>query len=285
MTNSSKKLLLALIFSFSSANYAFAKLPTEIETILKAELGDYKERMDQVVTFGKEKWILIKPEKNLSLTKEEEKIQMLSSAAELEPSPISLINKTKDKDFLFSNGWIYTPIKNNTIKSFDYYPQIFQDILLQSKLHQELIVPKGFELPRDLAFLAGRIPVKLGSIELASDREIIYQKKLEEMKNKKPFEFLTYSFNSGRLQKLSIDKESNEKLDSVYDFETSELGLNYLSNIRTYNNEIYFSDMITGSLFEFKKVQAQYDATKPLKNPEVKDLTEKPVIEKVFDLA
>ena len=240
-----------ILFSFMPAN---AQLPADLEAILKKELGTYKERLDLVISANNKQWLLIKP-----------------VAEQAQKEEITLVARTKDDDLLFSNDWVYTPIVNNSIKSFDYYPEAFQNALLKGKIYQEFIVPKGFELPRDLAFLAGRIPMKLGSIELASDRELLYKEKLQKLENKKPFEFLAYSYNSGRLTEISIDKKSNEKVGDSKDFNADALGLKYLSSIQDLDNEIYFSDLVTGTIFQLKKTRESFDATKP---SETKNSTE-----------
>jgi len=257
------RLLVSLSITFLTVLAVAAKLPTSMETILKKELGDYKERLDLVLTLGEQKWLLIKPDKEIRLEKNETNNLVLIENPEITNSEINLVMKTDTKDFLFSNGWIYTPINNNSIKSFDYYPQIFQDILLQSKIYQEFIVPKKFNLPRDLAFLAGRIPLSLGSIELASDRELLYKEKLKKIESEKPFQFLTYSYHSGNLSEISIDKILNEKLGATKDLKAGDLGLKYLSSVKEYTGEIYFSDLISGGLYKFRKINPEFDATKP----------------------
>ena len=241
-------LLAALIFAFITTLSVEAKLPESITTILKEELGEYSQRMDLVLEQGDKKWLLIKPEKKLHLNDD--------------PETITLITKTAKQDILLSNGWIYTPIEKNTIKSFDFFPEIFQDLLLQSKIHQEFIVPKGFKLPRDLAFLSGRLPIELGDIELASDRAELYKSKIQELKLTKPFEFLGYSFATGNLKKIALDKKTNEKVELDQDLDAGEIGLKYLSSIRVYDDEIYFSDLVSGKIHKYSKSYKKYDARK-----------------------
>lgn len=243
------RLLLALSLTILFLAPAHAVLPAAVEQILKSELKDYKLRLDNVIIQADKKWILIKPDSELDLDEVS--------------SELTLIKRTDDDDFLFSNGWIYTQIIDNTIKSFDYYSKDFQDILVQSKIHQEFILPKKFKLPRDLAFLAGRIPMELSSVELASDREILYKKKLEKIKSQTPFKFLAYSYNSGKLSEISIDKKSNEKLGEARDLEADKLGLKYLSSIHEFSGKTFFADLVTGNIFELKKERAKYDATTP----------------------
>jgi hypothetical protein len=262
------RFLISLAISFLMTAAVLAKLPVEMETILKTEIGDYKERLDMVLKMADQKWLLLKPDTKMNLNEE--------------GAAISLISKTADKDFLFSNGWIYTPIKDNTIKSFDYFPDQMQDVILKSKIHQEFIVPKGFKLPRDLAFLAGRIPMELGDIELATDREELYAQRLAKIESKKPFQFLAYSFNSGELSEIKVDKNSKEKLGEARDLQAKELGLKYLSSVKEHQGETYFSDLITGEIFKLSKTREKYDATKPNLAHEVKPIETN--IEKVFSL-
>jgi hypothetical protein len=274
------RLLIAFLLLFSSLA-ANAKLPSDIDTVLKKELGSYEEQIDLVVESNEKKWLLIKPSSILSIQMDEAENIVISP--EKNDDPISLVLKTEDSDFLFSNGWIYTPMKNKSIKSFDFYPQIIQDVLLQSKIHQEFIVPKGFQLPRDLAFLAGRIPLTLGSIELASDRETLYKEKLKQIEDEKPFKFLAYSYNSGNLSEISIDKNSNEKIGEAKDLEADKLGLKYLSSYHEQLGEMFFSDLVTGDIFQFKRIRPEFDARKPNQtNLDPKAVETK--IEKIFSL-
>lgn len=271
--------LVLILFLSLAAN---AKLPSDMDIALQKELGTYKERMDLVIQSGDSKWILIKPNKQLSISEDESKNIVISEEASDEP--ITLALKTESNDLLFSNGWVYTPMINKSIKSFDFYPQVIQDVLLQSKIHQEFIVPKGFELPRDLAFLAGRIPMTLGSIELASDRELLYKKKLDQIESEKPFQFLAYSYNSGNLSEISVDKSSNEKLGKAKDLDASGLGIKYLSSVHESLGEMYFSDLVTGDIFQLKKFRPDFDARKP-NETNLDPKAVETIVEKIFSLS
>jgi len=185
-------ILIAFLFNLA----VFAKIPAEIENILLKELPGAKIRLDNVVEVKDKQWLLIKPQVPVTLA---------------ENQSITLIEETDKQDFLFSNNWIYTPIINNSIKSFDFYPESFQAVLLKSQIEQEFIVPKAFKLPRDLAMLAGRLPLELDVVELASDREIVYKQRLKELENQKPFEVLTYSNTDGKLALLTIAKDNGSQ--------------------------------------------------------------------------
>jgi hypothetical protein len=191
----------------------------------------------------------------------------------------TLVEKTDREDFLFANGWIYTPVINNSIKSFDYYPESFQKQILQSQIVQEFIIPKDFSLPRDLAMLAGRLPIKLTAVELASERELQYKKRIKELDQSKIFDFFAYSHASRQLLHYSLANTQAEsqtgfdselvdvKLDSGEDF-------HYISNIRKFGNT-YVIERNEAKIYEIKKSDLlEFSAIQPTKNkePESKNL-------------
>lgn len=275
-------LLLLPIFCFS-ALVAVAEVPHDIESFFKTEMPKAKFRLDQVLVDGEKKWLLIKPQKPCSLkTLPDGTIEKYQKKQDHEEK-ISLVLKTEAKDYLFSNAWIYTPIENKTIKSFDFYPNLLQDILLASMIHQEFIVPKQFKLPRDLAFLSGRIPIELGDIELASDREMIFRKKMQTIKDNKPFRFLTYSYDKGVFAEMTLEK-SFEK-DFFQEKEVKLENLKYLSHFAKVNDRLFFSDMVSGSIFEVIKKDFDFDATKPIKKQDVEaDVENDLEFKEVFNL-
>ena len=257
--------LLLALFLLPSA--AFAEIPDSIKNILKKDHPQIKFRIDDLAYTRKNLWLLIKPNKKMELLEPE------SVTEKKEPSEIKLILKTDKDDYLFSNGWIYTPIENNTIKSYDYYPKIFQDILIQSTIHQGFLVPKDFHLPRDLAMLAGRLALKLSAVELATDRELLYRERLKEENKTHDFEFLTYTVENGIFNLIKI----NQKEDQISKIEINQKEdiskkIYYASKIKKIEGQIYISDQISGKIFLLKRtLEKEFDAANPLENNKKKE--------------
>lgn len=283
--------LILVIFVFWF-NLVSAETPDAIKQILKKEHPKIKFRFDGMFEVNNKLWLLTKA-KNSSLRFCKEDLDLVlkeESCSEISDQ-ISLVQKTDKDDYLFSNLWIYTPVENNSIKSFDYYPKIFQDVLIQSQINQNFLVPKDFVLPRDLAMLAGRLPVALGSVELATDREILYKKRVKEEEKNKAFEFLTYSFHDGSFNSIKIHHKDDESLAMVEikpEKGLSEI-INYASKIKKINDEIFISDQTQGKIFKLVKSgseSASFDATKPLENnfESKKNLEDAYRLDLVFDI-
>lgn len=249
-----KRLLIIYIYSLAFCQISLAAIPEEIKTILQKELPGVKFRLDDMATVNKDLWILIKPKSQEPLANGE---------------TLSLKKKTITKDFLFSNNWIFTPVKNDTIKSLDYFPEEFQEILLAGEINQGFLIPKNFVLPRDLAILAGRLPVKLASVELATEREVIYQERMKDLEDTKVVEFLSYSFNDGSFNYIEIDKnkESSTEISSpaIERIENLTEAFSFVTSLKTIDDEIYASEFPSSKIFKLNKLNAnsQFDATKP----------------------
>ncbi|MDA0771900.1 MAG: hypothetical protein O3C63_03050, partial [Cyanobacteria bacterium] len=104
-------LLIALLLIYLPAS---AALPEAIVTEFKQHYKEAKERPDGLMQAGNKNWLLFKTNNGYS------------------DSDVKLVIKDGD-DFLFSNevnDWVFTPLNNNTVKSFDFFdPQIQAKIL------------------------------------------------------------------------------------------------------------------------------------------------------------
>jgi hypothetical protein len=253
--------LLFLLFLSLSAN---ASVPAEIKSVLQQDYPSIKFRLDDLAQIDDKLWLLIKPRKNIYFKEAQwHEVDDNSSKQEL-----GLLQKTINDDYLFSNGWIYTPIKKNTIKSYDYYPESFQKILLQSLITQGFLIPTEFVLPRDLAMLSGRLPLDLGSVELATDRELLYKERLKEEESTKDLEFLAYSVEHGSFSLVSIKRDknnlSNLESESLTDISSK---IKFASKIKKIDGEIYISDQTEAKIYKLnRKRRLDFDATMPLNN-------------------
>lgn len=276
---------LLIIFLFCTSSVS-AAVPDFLQATLKKDYPQVQFRLDDIAYSGSSTWLLIKPRKEINLS------DQIATSDPLDlprNDVIKLIQKTEGNDYLFSNGWIYTPIENNTIKSYDYYPQVFQNVLIQSTVHQSFLVPEDFKLPRDLAMLAGRLPIDLSSVELATDREILYEERLKEEEKTSDFEFLSYSAKNGQFNLIKIQREEDEAIAGI-EVELKEdisKALHYASKLKKIDGDIYISDQVLGKIFLMKKeLEKEFDATKPLENEaataEPKEITK---LETFLDLA
>ena len=260
-------LLIVLLFCSSAVS---AEVPVAIKEIMKKTQPQIQFRLDDIAFSGSNTWLLIKPRKEINLLGLDEIATSDSSSPPRNDdlsTQIELILKTPDDDYLFSNGWIYTPIKDSTIKSFDYYPEVFQDLLIQSTVHQSFLVPENFKLPRDLAMLAGRLPIELSSVELATEREILYEQRLKEEQKTNDFEFLSYTAKNGQFNLIKINREEDKSIDGLEIEAKDDISeaIHYASKLKKIDGEIYISDQVLGKIFLLKKeAETEFDATKPL---------------------
>lgn len=148
-------------------------------------------------------------------------------------------------DFLFSDGSVYTPIVNNTVKSFDFFNPEIQSKILSTNLVQSFLIPDGFTLPRDLAITMGRLPLELRSVELASDRELRFRERLKQEAEAKVIDALVYSNQSIELKRVRFENEV--KVETLDEFSQ---GLTYLSNIRKIEDKLYLSDFHQAKIFQ-----------------------------------
>lgn len=246
---------LFLLFLFLTLQAATAAVPDAIQTELKRIYPQAKFRIDNLLQVNDKLWLLFIPKVNNG-----------------DPAqPITLSLKTNKEDFLFSNGWIYTPIDNKIVKSFDYYPEAIQRQLLISQISPEFLVPKKFFLPRDLAMTAGRLPLELSNIELATDRELLFKKRLEESKTN-DLTFMVFSNQTHKVDMFNLEDFSDPAKKDIFKPAKGAESLNlpdnsfkYVSKVKKIKDSLYIADFHQGKIFKISKPEQQIpDATKPL---------------------
>lgn len=221
---------------------ASAALPEAIVSEFQQHYKDAKERADGLMHAGNKDWLLFKTNKQST------------------DSEIKLVIKDGD-DLLFSdeiNDWVFTPIKGNTVKSFDFlHPQI-QAKILSTNIVPTFLVPSGFELPRDLAITMGRLPLSLRTVELASDRELRFRERLAEEQASKPIDAISYSVKTGLLKRVGFsDLPLVENLDEM------SAGLTYVSEIKTIDGDLYLLDYHQAKVFQITSPETKHDSLKP----------------------
>ncbi len=237
------RLLILLIFITTPA---WADTPKAIEDYFKKEYPKAQIRLDGLLQVGDKLWL-----------------PFVNGYAGTEA--VNLVLKTQESDYLFSNGWIYVPIKNNTVKGFDYYDEKIQAQILLDQITPGFLVPKGFTLPRDLAITAGRLPIELRTVELASDREIKFKERLKQEQISKPLTILSYSVKSGMLNKVELIKSDVNGNTTITKLEDLSDKFSYLSNIKRIRSKIYFVDYTKGKVYQLNETKVEFDATKPTK--------------------
>jgi len=219
---------------------ATAAIDPQISSIVKQELGA-DIRIDGIAQQGSKQWLLLVP-----------------AQQQAQANGITLSYKSANGDLLLSNNWIYTPIipgrKDNltTIKSFDFYPQEIKNNILSSIIIPEFIIPKGFVLPRDLAMLAGHLPIGLSDVELASDREAEFRRRLkaDEANN---LSLISYDHNSGEIKNI----EFKDKLETKPLVEASKQ-LAFVTALKSFDKEIYAADYNKATIYKLKSSPEEY---------------------------
>ncbi len=243
-------LITLLIFTTSTTWAAeqhtdFALVPQAIQDSLLKEFPQGKFRIDGCFENQGQLWLAIRPLNQSTST------------------TIALKEKTKTLDFLFDNGWIFTPIENNTVKSFDFFPLSFQESLVKGQILESFVIPKEFTLPRDLSILSGRLPIPLRSVELASNRELRYTQRLKEESQKAPVNFISYSRGDGSINFINV-LESNGSLnynDNLNnDFERLNADLSFVSKIKKIDGDIYLADYNKGIIHKITHETKEPDA-------------------------
>ncbi len=235
------RLLILLIFISTPV---LADTPKAIEDYFKKEYPKAQIRLDGLLQVEDKLWLPF--------------VNGYSDAEE-----ITLVLKTRENDYLFSNGWIYVPIKDNTVKGFDYYDEKIQAQILLDQITPGFLIPKGFTLPRDLAITAGRLPIELRTVELASDREIKFKERLKQEQISKPLKILSYSVRSGMLSKIELTKNASNGDTNITKLEDLSDKFSYLSNIKRIKSKIYFTDYTKGKIYQLNETKHEFDASKP----------------------
>lgn len=240
-----------LIFTYLLFNQASLaeNIPVEIKEILKNKIENLSFRVDGLPKNEKTFWLVLKPRK-----------EAISNG-------IELVYENEEKEFLFSNNWIFIPVKDETIKSFNYYPNEIKSKILDTEIIEGFVMPKNFSLPRDLAMLAGERPISLRNIELESSKEELFKSILDAEKKSGDLRFLGYSFDDLELNLYKINTKENKleknKLEKI------ENNTSFINQIKTINNEIFFSDYNAGVVY---KVVRSEDPNKKLKFEKVIEL-------------
>lgn len=176
----------------------------------------------------------------------------ITEIPEIKDEDIELIYQSQDQDYFFSNGWIYTPIKENTIKSFDFYDNPIQKQILKNKIIQSFIVPKDFKMPRDLGITTAKLPIEFRDVDLASTREERFLALINRESKLLSSIILTYDQNidSLKLIKFPSKKDFKDNEIEITDINNLQPKINLLSSFREIDSTLFLVDYNQVTIFK-----------------------------------
>ena len=193
-------LLLILITSFSAACAA------DLSAALRSAIDSKGSlRFDKTFKDSKSKvYLPLVPAKPVTLKYQDGKFINAESS-----DGVKVIYQNEDGDYVFSNGWLYTPITKNTVKSLKAFDIELQNLVLKSHINDGFVVPSGFKLPRDLAITAGSLPIEFRISPVDTDKELEFIKRKAAL-NIDSIDFLTYDYKSGSFIEAEFDLAANK---------------------------------------------------------------------------
>jgi len=227
------KSLVVIIFFFSSLLMGFfnplsaTELPASVKSEIMKLYPEAKFRFDGLLeTKNNKTWLLL-----VNPSPEEETF-----------TPVKLL----DANLLFGDSYIYLPIENNTIKSYNELPIEIKERILSFTVPSDFLIPKDFSIPRDLGVISGELPVKLRHTQISTHKEIEL-KNLIAAEKAKEIKFLTYSSLNNEFALVRLSKADNapliEKLNTDKD-------LVWISEFTKTKNNILLADYGTAKIYE-----------------------------------
>lgn len=242
------QLLIILFFIFLPAS---AALPEAIVTEFNQHYKNAKERPDGLMRAGDKTWLLFKNDDSI-----------------INGSNLQLSLQDGD-DLLFSDGqnnWIFLPLEDNTVKSFDFLHPSIQAKILNTNIVQSFLVPDSFKLPRDLAITMGRLPLELRTVELASDRELRFRERLKQEKESKVIDAISYSIKSGLLTELEFTDKA-----AVTSLVEQSTRLSYVSNMKSIDGDLYLLDYHKAKVYQFDAKEKRLEEFLSIEGSGLKD--------------
>ncbi|MCH2227196.1 MAG: hypothetical protein MK033_05430 [Candidatus Caenarcaniphilales bacterium] len=277
---------LALIFVTTISLSASAiTIPKAVQQkIFALEPGGHF-RFDGIYEKGNQNWLLLS--KNIE-KEAEAQTEILEIEISEEKTTAEKVSNSQDiideenQDYLIyheDKAYLYTPIKDNTIKSFQEFSPAIQEEILSMQISPEFLIPAGFSISRDLAIVSQELPIKFRNVQLATEKEEIFQTILKEQKAKE-FNFLAYSSKSNNFSLYKFNKENSsveEKFLGAIALENKGEELEWVSNIKNFKDKVYISEYNSGKIYEIKNKDIINKDSESLKLKTYKDL--KPLIQ------
>lgn len=229
----SKSLIVFIIFFFTAlANFiapvSAIELPVSVKSSILKLYPEAKFRFDGILETKNKSFLLLINPADLEIKAGEE----LSKAAE---------------DLIFGNSYIFTPIENNTIKSYHEFSPEIKEKILGFIISPDFLIPKDFSIPRDIGVISGELPIKLRNTELATVKEKEF-KNLMAAEKAKELKFLLYSSldNSFALLNLIKNVDNIKPLEKL----NTDENLIWVSKINRTKKNILLSDYSSAKIFE-----------------------------------
>lgn len=244
---------------------------------LIAPKGTFIEELDQNLEEGDEETLLIAKEVfGPPLAPRTSKPSKIKEVVKVDDSNIQLIYQSDDNDYLFSNGNIYTPIKENTIKSFDFYDDPIQQQILKNKIISSFIIPKDFKMPRDLGITTAKLPISFRDVDLASTREERFLALINRESKLLSSIILTYDQNidSLKLIKFPSKKDFKDEEIEITDINNLQPKINLLSSFREIDSTLFLVDYNQATIFKLIRQRNKKKKTTRFKLEKYIDLKE-----------
>ena len=229
----SKSLAMFLIFfftvlaNFTSPSFA-AELPISVKTSILKLYPEAKFRFDGLLETKNKNFLLLINPNELNVNAD----QGLSRLGE---------------DLVFGNSYIFTPIENNTIKSYHEFSPEIKEKILSFIISPDFLIPKDFSIPRDIGVISGELPIKLRTTELATIKEKEF-KNLMAAEKAKELKFLLYSSLDNSFALLNLVKNA-DNLKPIEKLNTDE-NLVWISKINKTKKNILLADYSSARIFE-----------------------------------
>jgi 2-dehydropantoate 2-reductase len=242
----SKSLIIFLLFLSSFLAGIFQDLkatevPANVKSAIQKLYPEAKFRYDGILETKNKQWLLLRR------TNDQSVLRVHEDHEDDENAEIEDLEQSPDGDLLFGNSYIYTPIENNTIRSYSEYAPLIKDRILSFVIPSDFLVPKGFSLPRDLGVLSGELPIPLRHSQLSTVKELEL-KTLLAAERVKEIRFLAYSsLNNGfALIKLTKNPENPTSIEEL----KADKDLVWVSKINKTKKNILLADYNTAKIYE-----------------------------------
>jgi 2-dehydropantoate 2-reductase len=242
----SKSLIIFLLFLSSFLAGIFQDLkatevPANVKSAIQKLYPEAKFRYDGILETKNKQWLLLRR------TNDQSVLRVHEDHEDDENAEIEDLEQSPDGDLLFGNSYIYTPIENNTIRSYSEYAPLIKDRILSFVIPSDFLVPKGFSLPRDLGVLSGELPIPLRHSQLSTVKELEL-KTLLAAERVKEIRFLAYSsLNNGfALIKLTKNTENPTSIEEL----KADKDLVWVSKINKTKKNILLADYNTAKIYE-----------------------------------
>lgn len=280
------RLLAFLFIIINTLSVSAITIPKEIKQKMFAAEPGGQFRFDGIYNKGAKSWLLLIKDIEIKDEEEPEILELevseeKTTAEAVTVEKLDLLDK-ENQDYLFygeEKAYLYTPIKENTIKSFKQFSPELQKEILSFTISPEFLIPAGFSITRDLATVSGELPIEFRTLELATDKEEIFRK-LVKQQEENHLNFLAYSDKNKDFHLYTLNKKDKSvKSKNLGSLLKNDLEKFYwLNHIKKERDKIYISDYISGKIYKIKMKELIEKDSEDLKLDLLADLS--PILER-----